>query len=94
MEVYGRTLTATVPFFAATWMIRTVVQPASLIAFFAWGTASLLAYIVPVWFIVLSNAERERLLRAARIRRSVDSGDQLSVAPGAIATVRGSAPED
>jgi O-antigen/teichoic acid export membrane protein len=62
-NVYGRTLSAAAPFLLATWFIRTVVQPPSLVSFFAWGAASLVTYLVPVWFIVLSDEERTHLLR-------------------------------
>ncbi len=63
LEVYGRSLTAAVPFFIATWVIRTLIQPASLPSFFAWGALSLVAYLVPLWLIALSQGERTHLLR-------------------------------
>ena len=43
-EVYGRTLLASIPFVVACWLVRTVVQPASLPSFFFWGILSLPAY--------------------------------------------------
>jgi peptidoglycan biosynthesis protein MviN/MurJ (putative lipid II flippase) len=64
-HVYGRTLLAALPFAATTWAIRTMVQPATLTAFFAWGGLSLVAYLVPLWLIVLSSGERAHLARAA-----------------------------
>jgi O-antigen/teichoic acid export membrane protein len=63
LEVYGRSLSAAVPFAIATWMIRTIVQPASLPTFFAWGALSLVVYLVPLWLIALSQGERTHLLR-------------------------------
>jgi O-antigen/teichoic acid export membrane protein len=63
VNVYGRTLMASIPFAIATWTIRSVVQPASLLTFFVWGGLSLVAYIVPVWVIALSTDERARLVR-------------------------------
>lgn len=63
LEVYGRSLSAAVPFVIATWMIRTVIQPATLTSFFAWGALSLVAYLVPLWLIALSESERTHLLR-------------------------------
>ncbi len=45
VAVYGRTLLASVPFVVACWLVRTVVQPASLASFFFWGLVSLPAYI-------------------------------------------------
>jgi O-antigen/teichoic acid export membrane protein len=63
LNVYGRTLLAAVPFALATWAIRTIVQPATLPGFFAWGGLSLVAYAVPVWLIVLSSGERAHLAR-------------------------------
>ena len=62
-EVYGRSLLAAVPFLIATWMIRTVVQPETLPRFFAWGALSLVAYLVPLWLVALSQGERTHLLR-------------------------------
>jgi O-antigen/teichoic acid export membrane protein len=64
LNVYGRTLSAAVPFFIATWIIRTVVQPPNFTSFFAWGTVSMIAYVVPVWLLTLSADERAQLLRA------------------------------
>lgn len=62
-EVYGRSLFAAVPFFIATWAIRTVIQPTTLTSFFGWGSLSLVAYLVPLWLIALSQGERTHLLR-------------------------------
>jgi len=64
LAVYGRTLAAAAPFFVVTWLIGSVIRPASLVTFFAWGMASLAAYAVPLWLHGLSDAERAHLLRA------------------------------
>jgi O-antigen/teichoic acid export membrane protein len=61
INVYGRTLAACIPFAIATWVIRAVVQPDTLLMFFVWGSLSLIAYVVPVWLIALSSDERARL---------------------------------
>jgi O-antigen/teichoic acid export membrane protein len=94
LDVYGRTLTAAVPFLLVTWTIRTVLQPANLISFFAWGTVSLLAYVVPTWFIALSGSERERILRATRLHGLVRRGEQVVVGPGSTATLGSSVPKE
>lgn len=66
LEVYGRSLAAAVPFALATWMIATVVQPATMVSFFAWGGLSLVTYLGPLWVIALSENERTHLLRVLR----------------------------
>lgn len=68
-NVYGRTLLAAIPFVAATWAIRSIVQPASLVSFFLWGALSLLAYVPPVWLFALSGDDRSQLLLALGARR-------------------------
>jgi O-antigen/teichoic acid export membrane protein len=68
MTVYGRTITAALPFFIATWLVSEAVQPASLAAFFAWGTACMIAYVVPVWFVALARDERQRILQSVSRR--------------------------
>ena len=69
VNVYGRTLTAALPFFIAAWLVGRVVQPASLVAFFAWGAVCMIAYIVPVWLFALSTDERARIRHALSRRR-------------------------
>ncbi len=63
--VYARPLLAAVPFALICWIIRTSIQPPDLLSFFLWGTASLVTYLVPVWFISLNGDERLYFLRVA-----------------------------
>jgi hypothetical protein len=49
--------------------VRTVVQPAGLPSFFFWGSASLIAYAAPAWFVALSSEERAHFLRTLTARR-------------------------
>ena len=68
--VYGQTLLAAVPFAVVCWLIQAVAQPASLLSFFLWGGASLVAYAPPAWFVALSSDERAHFVRAVSARRN------------------------
>jgi O-antigen/teichoic acid export membrane protein len=80
LAVYGRTLLAAVPFAVATWLIATVVRPATLASFLAWGVASLAAYAAPVWFISMTDDERAHLRRMAGGRKPGKAAGPASVA--------------
>lgn len=71
--VYGQTLIAAIPFGVACWLVRTVVQPAGLLSFFLWGSATLIAYAVPAWFVALSHDERTYFLRTLSAQRAARS---------------------
>ncbi len=56
--VYVRPLLAAVPFAVACWIIRTVIMPASLPAFFGWIAVAMPVYLIPCWLIALTGDER------------------------------------
>lgn len=58
---YVRPLGASLPFCLACWTVNSVVQPSSLSTFFVWGSATLIAYIVPCWFLCLRAHERAHI---------------------------------
>ncbi len=68
VATYVRPLLAALPFAAACWVIRYVVAPTDFIMFFASVALALVAYVIPVWFVALSPAERDRLIHAVRLR--------------------------
>jgi len=58
ISTYVRPFLAAVPFVAVCWYIAHVVVPAGFLTFFACMTAAMPSYLVPVWFIALTPAER------------------------------------
>jgi O-antigen/teichoic acid export membrane protein len=68
-SVYARPLVAAVPFAAACWVIRSVIQPQRLSVFLLLGILSLVTYAVPAWLIAMTADERAHLQRAVGGRR-------------------------
>jgi O-antigen/teichoic acid export membrane protein len=66
--IYVRPLLSAVPFAAACWLVRTVIQPADLLSFFGWIALALPVYLVPCWAIALSSPERALVQDAVRRR--------------------------
>lgn len=67
---YLRPLVAAIPFALVCWYVDRIVQPANLITFMIAVGISLVAYVVPTWFLALTDPERMRatdaLLRRIR----------------------------
>ena len=61
LAVYVRPFLAAAPFALACWGIAYGVQPERLLPFLMWGSAALVAYALPCWFIALDPADRHRL---------------------------------
>lgn len=59
---------ASVPFIGACWFVNRVVAPHDFLTFFLAVGASLLVYVVPIWFVALTGSERERLTSGVRRR--------------------------
>ena len=78
-STYVRPGLASLPFAAACWYIAQVVVPGGYLSFFAWMTAAMPLYLVPIWFIALTAGERA----AARdyIRQRVGGRRVAEVAP-------------
>ena len=79
LSTYVRPGLASLPFAAACWYIAQVVVPGGYLSFFAWMTAAMPLYLVPIWFIALTAGERA----AARdyIRQRVGGRRVAEVAP-------------
>ena len=81
---YLRPLIAAVPFAVTCWVLEHVIQPAHLIPFMLMGAGSLIAYVIPAWFIGLTTDERERsgaaVLRV--VRRTSKAGAPAAVLGG------------
>jgi O-antigen/teichoic acid export membrane protein len=67
-STYGRPFLASIPFGIACLFVERVVRPADLVSFFAFVIVSLLAYVVPCWFLALAPRERRHLSGAVRRR--------------------------
>jgi O-antigen/teichoic acid export membrane protein len=78
ISTYGRPLVAAVPFAAACWAVAFLVEPASLLAFFAWGLLTLPVYLLSTWHVGLTGEERVRLETWAHGRMSALRGTNVS----------------
>jgi len=79
VATYVRPLLGALPFAIACWTIDRVVVPADFVTFFASVGLALIVYVVPIWFIALTAAERDRLSFAVRQRlRSRRTAEGLS----------------
>lgn len=68
LAVYVRPFLASLPFWAACWVIAHEARPATFFSFFAFIGMALPLYIVPCWFVTLSATERGSLSAAVRQR--------------------------
>jgi hypothetical protein len=70
VSTYFWPLMASLPFWITCLLIDRMIQPSTLVSFITIGTLSLVAYLVPTWFLALDPAERAlvrgRLARPAR----------------------------
>jgi O-antigen/teichoic acid export membrane protein len=79
MWTYLRPLGASVPFIATCWSIERYVRPAHLGTFFVAVAVAMIAYVVPIWFVALTAAERGRVVEI--VRRRLPSPAPTIVAP-------------
>lgn len=67
---YLRPIVAAIPMAAACWAIEHLVQPATLLAFFATTAAAAVVYALPCWWLVLTAEEQRHAAALLRSRRS------------------------
>jgi O-antigen/teichoic acid export membrane protein len=93
LSTYARPILASVPFWGACWFVGHVVQPASILSFLGVGVLALPAYVIPCWFVALSQAQRQYLIAAIR-RRAGRAAAQAATEPASSASRAGTEASD
>jgi peptidoglycan biosynthesis protein MviN/MurJ (putative lipid II flippase) len=80
LSTYVRPLLASVPFLLACLFVARDIRPESFISFFAFGTAALPIYLVPIWLVALTVDERAAVREyvAHRLARPSMGSERIS----------------